>query len=79
MLKYVIKVDDGCDGIRFEFDNGSSAIAFAQVALEHLCKRERSYHDSGVTVSIFEIEEVKPVKEPDDDNENDNEENEEDE
>lgn len=78
MLKYVIKVDDGCDGIRFEFDNGSSAIDFAQVALEHLCKRERSYHESGVTISMVEI---KPVEEPDDDNEsdNDNEEDEEDE
>ena len=71
MLKFVIKVDDGCDNVKFEFDNGSSAIAFAQVALEHLSKKERNYHDSGVTISMIEI---KPVEKPDDDNENDNEE-----
>lgn len=77
MLKYVIKADDGCDNVRFKFDNGPSAIAFAQAALEHLCKKERNYHDSGVTISIVEVKQ--PVEKPDDDNDNDNEEDEEDE
>lgn len=70
MIKYVIKVDDGCDVIRFEFKDGSSAMAFAQAALGHLVKRDRTYHECGVMISIEEIEEVKPVEEPDDDNEN---------
>lgn len=70
MVKYVIKADDGCDKVCFEFDDSTSAMAFGKAAFEHLAKAERAYHDGGITISITE---VKPVEEPDDDNNNEKE------